>query len=313
MKKPLVALLFVLQTAAPLRAATINVFFVSGQSNAVGSGLASDLPSSLQTPQEDVPYYFYQNYGATQTLTTLRPMIRTPYNEIRFGPEITFGRAMADYYATLGEKVAIIKCGFSGTSLWEDWVFDGTASSVGDGGNYTTFKNVANNGLSALAAANPSDTVELRGMIWMQGESDALELASIPPATNQDYAANFSRFIQDVRLTYNEPELPFVFGRLSSQQTAIAADKLNYLRSAQESVASSIADTVMVDTDSFGMGTDRLHFNSAGQQALGSAFATAMQAELVPEPSSAALAAAGLLTFLLRRRTGRSGCSFSPH
>ena len=67
--------------------------------------------------------------------------------------------------------------------------------------------------------------------------------------------------------------MPFVIGRLSSGQTALDATRLQIVRDAQ-----TLADTAMpfvgtVDTDTFALKTDNLHFDADGQQSLGSAFA----------------------------------------
>jgi lysophospholipase L1-like esterase len=47
-------------------------------------------------------------------------------------------------------------------------------------------------------------------------------------------------------------------------------------------VASADAYTKMVDTDNFELFPDHLHFDATGQQALGNAFAAAMQILVAP-------------------------------
>lgn len=266
------------------QAATLQVFLVGGQSNAVGRGSTSTLPANLQDPQPDIPYYFSTGAG----LTTLRP------RETEFGPEITFGRGMADYFATTGEQIALLKYAVGGTNLFSEWKAGGSGMATSDGTVYQDFQATIGAGLAALQAANPGVTLALRGMIWMQGESDAIATQSA------NYQGNLTAFIGDIRLTYGA-DLPFVIGRLSVAQTGTGSEvDRNNVRTAQDNVAANDPFTALVNTDSFGL-SDNLHFDGAGQQALGSAFASSMQT-LVPEPTSAVLLLCGAATFGLRRR-----------
>ena len=273
----------------------VQVYLQGGQSNADGRAATSGLPTSptnLQQPQADVAFFFHTQGSAhalDSTLTTLRPgMSETS----AFGPEITFGRDMADYYSGAPTvAVAIIKYANGGTNLHTQWAAGGDATTTGDGSEYVIFQNTVASGLAAISAANPGDTVQVMGMIWHQGESDAGSAA-----TASAYQANLTGFIADLRATYGAA-LPFVIGE-------IADNGGNYttIRAAQAAVASADPLTGFVDVDTFDM-KDALHFNAAGQMDLGSGFATEMQA--VPEPGTLGLVAlVGLGTLVRRRRRG---------
>ncbi len=285
------AILLLLLIGGIGRAEVINVFFLGGQSNAQGAGMASDLPAKLQAPQEDVAFYYLCFFGMKDCLTTLRPVSNSSKAPPSFGPEITFGREMADYYAPSGEKVAVLKVAAGGSNLFHDWRPEGTASSTGDGGLYRQFQTFMGKGLAALKAANPQATLRIRGMVWMQGESDGMKIESLPPTAERDYQINLANFIKDIRLTYGK-DLPFVIGRLSTGQTAVdpapGNPKLNYIRSAQSAVAAATPKTAIIDTDSCALGVDKLHFNASGQQQLGIAFAKGVQSVLDPLASSTA-------------------------
>lgn len=150
--------------------------------------------------------------------------------------------------------------------------------------------------MTALQAANPGATIVLQGMIWMQGESDAVN------GRSASYEANLTTFIKDVRLTYGA-DLPFVVGQLSAAQTGTGvATYREQVRTAQANVANADARTTLVDTDTYSLKPDALHFDTAGQQALGYGFATSMQSLLVPEPSSALLIVCGAAAIAARRR-----------
>lgn len=269
-------------------AGVIDVFLIGGQSNALGRADPSTLPADLKSPQPDVPFYYSTSVG----LTTLRP------RATEFGPEITFGRAMADYFAARGEQVAILKYAVGGTNLHTQWKAGGNGTPTGDGTVYQDFQTTISAGMTALQTANPGMTLSLQGMIWMQGESDAIA------AQSGNYQTNLTAFITDIRLTYGA-NLPFVIGKLSSNQTGTgaAADR-NAVRIAQVNVAGADSRNGLVFTDSFSLKTDNLHWDTVGQQQLGNAFATSMQMVLVPEPSTAALLLFGAAGLFLRRRRG---------
>ena len=261
--------------AAPVPAADvtrIHVYLLGGQSNADGRPVASDLPTSpvnLQEPQDDVDFYPRDN------LTTLRPATFFSGGEVKFGPEITMGRRLSDSLGgRAGIRVAILKYALGGTKLATDWVPGGDATTTGDGPQYAAFQQTVTNGLDALAAAYPNATLELEGMVWVQGESDA----NSTDAPN--YESNLTAFIADLRATYGDG-LPFVLSRLSSGQTALNSTYLTTIRNAQTTVADADSLTEWVDTDGFGLSGDNLHFDATGQQQLGNATAGAL---LSPRP-----------------------------
>ncbi|MDR0532364.1 MAG: sialate O-acetylesterase [Verrucomicrobiales bacterium] len=265
------ALMVKLQVLA-LSAGTINVFLVGGQSNADGRDFKPDtvVPEELKK-QENVPFYYNRKLDLSNTTSTsgtlipLQPTIEAE-NTIHFGPELSFGKAMADYYQQKNESVAILKYSYGGTNLIDHWKAGGTAGTEGDGGMYKGFQTIVGRGLTTLKEAHPGDTIVIKGMIWMQGEADADKENS----ANQ-YEENLKRFIVDIRLTYGK-DLPFVIGQVS--QTALK--QLETLRTAQANVARDVPLTGMVDTKGLTM-KDALHFDGAGQIILGRKYAEEMQ------------------------------------
>jgi hypothetical protein len=248
----------------PVPVTRLRIILLAGQSNADGRAATSELPAELQSPQDDIDFY-YRVQGGSGTLTTLRPGLS---ETSQFGPEILLGRRLADLHASeAGTRVAIIKYANGGTNLNTQWKAGGTATTSGDGPEYVTFQQTVTSGIAALAAAYPLATLDFQSMVWMQGESDAVS------ASSSLYQANLTAFIADVRSTYGA-SLPFVIARLSSQQTAIDPVHLSAVRAAQDAVAAADPRTAVFSTDSFGIKADNLHFSGAGQQAMGSAFAT---------------------------------------
>ena len=287
--------------------AILKVYLQGGQSNSDGRALTNGLPVNLFNPQNDVPLYYYLTGGAANgdgtlgTLATLRPGISALGGGKTFGPELTFGRTLADYYAltngvsTNTVMVTIIKYAHGGTSLVAAWVAGGNRSTNGDGPDYVVFQKVVSAGLARLAAAFPAASIELDGMIWVQGESD-IDAGSSASAA---YGTNLVRFINDVRLTYatNRPygtNLPFFLSRISANQTVYSlpsdASYSNYLllRAGQQLAAANLPNVFMIDADppQFSTATPwsspGLHFDTQGQQSMGAAFGRAVIQALPP-------------------------------
>jgi hypothetical protein len=243
----------------------LHVVLQGGQSNADGRADPAGLPTSpanLQQPQTNIHFY-YRAPGGADTLTTLRPGTS---GSSEFGPEVTCGAGYQDLVVMdASTRVAIVKYARGGTSLLSDWKPGGDGTAAGDGDDYVTFQQTVSVGMAALAALYTNAAITIDGMTWMQGESDASSAST--------YRTNLAAFIADVRATIRA-DLPFVIGRLSTGQTAIAAAELAVLRAAQEDVAAADPWTGLVDTDMCPIqSSDRLHFDAAGQQMLGYAFA----------------------------------------
>jgi len=273
------ATIICLAAAASAQADDVKVFLLGGQSNMQGVGLNTDLPPALQGPQNDVLMYF------GSSLTVLQPGFGA--GSSYFGPEITFGRTIADAFPA--ENFALIKYAASGTDLANAW-------DPNTGGTYNTFRNVVTNGLTALA--NAGHTTDIVGMLWTQGERDVVI------GTSGQYQANLVEFIADVRTRYGT-DLPFFLSQLSSGQTDLvrraSLAELNAVRQAQANVAAIDPNSYLIVTDTFGLNSDDLHFNAAGQMALGQAFGQSY-IDTVPEPATLGLMGLGGLLLLRRRR-----------
>ena len=237
----------------------LHVILQGGQSNGDGRADPAGLPAALQSPQTNIDFFYHES---GDVLTTLRPGTSATS---QFGPEITCGHDYANYVATdPSTRVAIVKFAIGGTSLISGWKPGGDATTAGDGPNYVTFQQTVSNGMAALKALYTGAVVTIDGMTWMQGESDDTVAST--------YRTNLTAFIADVRMTI-QTNLPFIIARLSSGQTYLSSNGLAVIRAAQASVAAADPWSGLVDTDSFPLNADALHFSASGQQMLGSAFA----------------------------------------
>lgn len=263
-----------------------SVYLLAGQSNMDGRASTSSLPISpvnLQTPQTDVLYYngYSGSNGYTGgAWTSLRP------GASQFGPEITFGRTMADDHPA--DAIALIKYAHGGTSLAVNWKPGPTG--VG-GADYLGFRSTVTGALSLLNTSG--DTYHISGMLWLQGESDTGSNAT-------NYGANLTSFIADMRSNYGA-NLPFIIGGTGYQ----TADYF-VVSAAQESVASTVPNVLYFSNyDLLGPTHTLLHFDAAGEQLIGQRYAAAINA--VPEPGTLVLLGTSLglgLFFVYRKRVG---------
>ncbi|OYV04105.1 MAG: hypothetical protein CFE26_18670 [Verrucomicrobiales bacterium VVV1] len=258
----------------PVSAEHYLVYLIGGQSNAGGRGDASKLTEPLAAPQKDVRFYWHRSQKSENgghvledQWTDLAPGsghgVTKPVYPKEFGPEVSFGRALADAHPK--EKIALIKYTHGGTSLSANWSEKGPM--------YKTFVATTQAALGALKAAG--HTCELRGMIWQQGENDAAGPAAAA------YQANLTNLIARIRkdLFENKP-LPFVIGGLSDSQNPeikTPGTGWNLVRKAQETVAQTVPKAGFANSDGFSTRTgEAIHFSHEGQIALGKAHAAEM-------------------------------------
>lgn len=280
------ALIMVFSVAA---AADVDVYLIAGQSNAHGSGNPNELTPTLQAPYPAVDYYFR---GVPNDVgIVLGPLISNSAYFSRFGPELMMGRTLDQMS---DNKVAIIKHARGGTTLGADWFAGGDATATGDGQMLQDFYTTVTDGLTALQNKYPGEQLNLIGLAWMQGESDAYNISYA-----NAYANRLRTFTEDVRATLGD-DLPIAIGQLSSQMTNFnTVAGYTPVRNAQALIAGEHPLNTLVNTDAVPTHVgDEIHFSTAGQLMLGVLFADA----LVPEPGSLTVLMAGGAAMLRRRR-----------
>jgi hypothetical protein len=155
----------------------------------------------------------------------LRPGLASPPGKNRptklpsgtFGPEVSFGRGMADH--PKGKKVALIKFAEGGTSLAKDW------SPEAKDRLYGAFLDFTRKSLKELK--DKGNTCTLRGMIRHQGEGDA-------PLTAGEYQKLLTAFVARVRADLEVSELPFGIGEVFDN------GKRDAVRAAQKATAEKV-------------------------------------------------------------------------
>ena len=126
----------------------------------------------------------------------MQPQIGKFTPQGHFGPEVTFSRELKE----AGYNPAILKYTRGGSSIHNNW------KTPGNGGYYDQMIVKLNNAISELE--NLGHTVNIRGFIWIQGESDANNSSNA-----NAYQARLSSIINDMRNNIaNNSLLPIILG-----------------------------------------------------------------------------------------------------
>ena len=223
--------------------APLKVFVCAGQSNMVGKrSQARRLPDALRGEAQGILVFD----AKSRKWTPMQPPRRG------FGPEVSFAHAM---YEELDEPVGIIKCSRGGTSLAADW------NPATPGPLYTRLK-------ETVKAAQGTRSIEIVGMLWMQGEKDSKNREFAP-----QYAELLPRLTADLRQCFANEEMPFVAGRVNPPE-----EKFPYVEAVRKAQEQCAADSyVWVNCDGLTKQGDDLHYDTKGQVELGLLFAGAMQ------------------------------------
>jgi hypothetical protein len=250
------------------------VYLLGGQSNMVGVGQASALPPSLRVAQDDV-WIYWSGWPAWRGLQPSSDY--SSGSGSYMGPEVSFGRAMADAHP--GREVYLIKHAVGGTDLASYW-YPGTEDSdpsMGEG--YRVWLDTVHGGLAELE--DQGVDYEVAGMIWMQGEADA----SVESWAHA-YQDNLLSFIDRVREDVGVDDMPFSLGLIDCDGLVAWRETV---RTAQQAVADGSPLVHAFETEDLGAYPyDACHYQGLGQRVMGERFAATLLGEQpppLPEPA----------------------------
>jgi Carbohydrate esterase, sialic acid-specific acetylesterase len=252
---------------------TVDVALLCGQSNADGRALITDLTAADQLRALNPNVLIQPNYYASPEVLRLGVNQQTIAPTAQFGPEMGMAWRHEDADATRVRGLAICKLAVGSTYL--------AASTVGGGvtpNNSWNAGETNNAGLLWALMRQWWDMEQrllaqgigprLRSLCWMQGEQDATNTIY-----SAGYQANLQALYDAVRLYTGYPTgLKAVVGRIRDQDLSMNTTAKAEVRAAQAAfVTANGLDAALINTDTFALAADLVHFSASGQKSLGQA------------------------------------------
>lgn len=156
----------------------VDVIFLAGQSNMEGHTHISELQKKL-TPTQ-FQYYssemttrikFYCDNGKNKSSSFTNVYLGQGVNASRYGPEIGIAETLEK--ANLKREVVLIKFCLGGTNIYSDWKSFSSSTSNSGSKLFNEFLDFGDTAIAELEDMGLE--VNLRGLCWMQGESDATQ------------------------------------------------------------------------------------------------------------------------------------------
>lgn len=242
-----------------------KLFVLTGQSNSLGTtaGGETDTTSGTDPADTHIPFFWSNIADASHVVgtsggvfTTLKDQQGGYYagSNTHWGPEMEFGRTL---YRAGVRDFAIIKAsrGGGGNSFW--------SKTATDHHMYTHVVNTVNAAIADLTSKG--HTYEIKGLLYLQGESDSLTEANIAGTRLKELVDNLRGDLP------NASNMHAIAGGI-----AAANATRDIVRTKQADIAAS---TSYIDffpnLDLQGMLYDSLHFNKAAKRIVGERFAQA--------------------------------------
>jgi len=251
--------LLLLSLANGTLASKVKIFVLAGQSNMVGFASISHLRELVR---QDFEYRQYLD-PATDDFRVLHD-VRIAFNDKKgtriqdlavglglnattFGPEVGFGWTMND--AKSGDSILILKHAADGSSLAYNWR-PPSASDTGKadtkimgGPRYRSMMTMVQNATLNLEAYFPGqgkDGYDIVGFVWLQGWFDAYV-----DSMREEYMENLKHLVEDVRLSFGNPDLPVLIGELGQGGDPVYIPQIKAMRRIQKAVADSFDSNVV--------------------------------------------------------------------
>ncbi|WP_406698860.1 sialate O-acetylesterase [Singulisphaera sp. Ch08] len=259
------------------RTATIGPIFVgdlwvlAGQSNMQGVGNLTDV-----TPPSDRVLALGMNGKWAKAEEPLHWLVDSPDPVHSGNPDDRMARSKAErrdrtkgaglglpfgvaLTAATNVPVGLVVCAHGGTSM-EQW----DPAKKGEGG-----KSLYGSMLRQIKLAGG----KVRGILWYQGESDAMQPAAAK------FAENFTNFIGAVRADLEQPELPFYYVQIGRYISSADPQGWNVVRDAQRLIPDRVSGTAVVTAIDLEL-DDLIHVGTPGLKRLGGRLARIAQREL---------------------------------
>ncbi len=236
--------------ASPLPASnlTVDVWVLAGQSNMVGENAydGEQPPHPLSDPWPGRLLAFPNSTGAWQdaeeNMHALAGGCFTGPCRSGVGPAMAFGRTLIEQ--GLSHRVGFVPTACGGSSLAWDW-------TAGTGRRYIHMIDTTRRAMRAALPGGRGAAAQLRGVLWVQGESDGSRLVGGDGQHARAYGRNLQALVAAARAELREwhPLLPFVVVKMSVAGRLGALPWVGDVRRAQEEVAAAVPAVVAADME----------------------------------------------------------------
>ena len=237
--------------AVPVDSDRFHLFILAGQSNMAGRGQVTDAdrqphPRVLSLGKDG-------NWGlAVDPLHFDKPAV------VGVGVGRSFAIAYAERHP--GVTVGLIPCAVGGSSIdtWQPGGYHAQTHSHPWDDMQSRVQHVVGQGV-------------LKGVLWHQGESDSNDSSAAV------YEARLKDLIERFRMTFAEPQLPFLIGQLGQFAERPWNDARRAVDAAQQRTTQHVARTAFVPSDGLTDKGDSTHFDARSLREFGVRYAAAMQ------------------------------------
>lgn len=223
----------------------LSLYLLMGQSNMAGRGTVAPMD------QKTHPRIWMMSESGEWRLAC-EPLHTDKQEMVGVGPGFAFAKAMIA--ADPAMQIGLLPCAVGGTPLsrWER-----------HGDLYEH---------AVMMARRASQRGEIAGMLWHQGESDALQFL-----TANTYGDRLTRMIHDLRNDLESPDLPVAVCTLGD----FLAGRERYpahgvINAALRKIPSALRRVTCIEASGLGHVGDALHFDSEAARELGKRYAEAM-------------------------------------
>lgn len=240
------------------RADPTDVFLVTGQSNAVAQEATSfsGTAAHLQAADSGIHIWNGSSFVALVNGVNSNPLYPSAPAGV-FGPEAEFGYQYR--LANPAKPIYFVKFCVSGTCLFDDGTTNNWSPGH-SGGLFQQMTGYVQSAISNLVASGLRPVI--RAELNMQGESDATtaQRASV-------YETNKGSYIAAARSLWGDINTKILMGRIS---TSDAEPFTSTVYTAQTNVAAANSSFVrLINTDTYPLFTDNIHYTSPGIVSLG--------------------------------------------
>jgi hypothetical protein len=270
---------------------TVHVYLLAGQSNMDGLGLISELPDAYKAPFEGVLIYNPNRRNDQDSIEdegfwdALQPGHGSGYGfdstghkfSDKFGIELSFARTMREFQPE--QAIALFKYAKGGASIHPDAanIYGSWNPDFDRGNGINQWDHFEHHFKRAMSVTDiDGDGVEEKlvpaGILWLQGESDAVYTEEIA----MQYGANLANLMSKMRELAGDPQLPIVIARISESMQGPNGVLLTYgdiVRQAQASFAESDPYAAYIDAPDGHGWLDPWHYDSKTYLDLGVSFA----------------------------------------